>query len=133
VNVAIAQRLVRQICAKCRVSAKLDEEEMRILEMMPNVKKILTDLGHNDLSGLWLYKGAGCEVCGHTGFSGRIGIFEVMEMSPGLRELIVSRASSDKLLEAAKKDGMTTMLYDGIKKAFSGTTTIMEVARVTKE
>jgi len=133
VNIAIGQRLIRKICTKCRVSAALEEEEIRILELMPQVKKIINEAGHNDLKSLLLYKGAGCDVCGYTGFSGRIGIFEVMEMDHDLRELIVARASSENLAGAAIKNGMSTMLEDGIKKAFAGLTTIMEVIRLTKE
>jgi type IV pilus assembly protein PilB len=133
VNVAIAQRLVRQICTKCRVSYKLDEDEIKIISLAPNVMNILKSQGYGDLKSLRLYKGSGCDVCGNTGFMGRLGIFEVMEMTEKIRELVVKRASSDKIMEEAKKGGMTTMLFDGIDKVFKGLTTLLEVVRVTKE
>lgn len=133
VNVAIAQRLVRQICTKCRVSYKITEEELDIIRMEPIITNMIKSEGFDDLENLRFYKGLGCETCGNTGFKGRIGIFEVLEMTENVRALIVQRASSDQLQVAAKDDGMTTMLHDGIIKVFKGYTTLMEVYRVTRE
>ncbi len=78
-------------------------------------------------------KGAGCGVCGDTGFTGRIGVFEVLEMTDGVKELILKNASSDEISAAAKAEGMTTMMEDGINKVLSGATTLGEVLRVTRE
>ena len=70
---------------------------------------------------------------GNTGFSGRIGIFEALEMTENVRSIVVKRASSDAIQRTAKMEGMTTMLHDGIIKVFKGVTTLMEVYRVTRE
>lgn len=133
VNIAMAQRLVRQICTKCRVSYKITDEEKKIINNEPYIQKIFRDEGFEDLDRIRFYKGLGCEVCGNTGFKGRIAIIEVLEMTEKIRALIVKRASSDRIQEAAKEEGMTTMLHDGITKVFKGVTTLMEVFRVTRE
>lgn len=133
VNVAVAQRLVRQICTKCRASYRLGEEEQKIIKLTPKIKDMLAKHGYADLSRVRLYKGLGCDVCANTGFTGRLGLFEVLEMSENVRELVVKRASSDELMAAAIKNGMTTMLEDGIDKILMGMTTLMEVVRVTRD
>ncbi|PLX27058.1 hypothetical protein C0583_04920 [Candidatus Parcubacteria bacterium] len=134
VNVAIAQRLVRANCVKCRTSYRLTEEEINIIKSEPNIMKIIQEEGFSEeLEKIRLYKGVGCDACSHTGFKGRIGIFELLVLDEEIRRLIVNRASSDDLQEAAIKAGMTSMLHDGIIKAFKGTTTLMEVFRVTRE
>jgi len=133
VNVAVAQRLVRKICEKCRVSYQLTDEEKRIIESEPQIKNILKDRGHKDLDKVLLYKGTGCKVCANTGFSGRIGIFEVLEMADSIKDLIIKHASSDEIKKLAQENGMATMLEDGIDKVFSGITTLQEIIRVTRD
>lgn len=133
VNIAIAQRLVRQICYKCRVSYTITDEELNIIKSEPTIGKILKDEGFEDLTKIRFYKGIGCDSCGNTGFKGRLGIFEALEMTEKMRAEVVSRVSSDRLQEAAKEEGMTTMLHDGVIKVFKGVTTLMEVFRVTRE
>lgn len=132
VNVAIAQRLVRKICEKCRTSYMLTEGEQKIIESEPELKAIFNVQGHKDLKSIRIYKGAGCKVCGNTGYSGRVGVFEVLEMADNIKDLIIKRAASNDLMKAAKANGMTTMLEDGIDKVFQGITTLDEVFRVTK-
>jgi len=78
------------------------------------------------------YKGQGCEVCHLTGYAGRIGVFEVLEVTNGIKKLINERKDSDMILAEAVKEGMTTMLDDGLTKVAKGLTTIEEVLRVTK-
>lgn len=133
VNIAIAQRLVRQICTKCRVSYKITDEELKIIEKEQVIADIIKAEGFGDVSKIRFYKGLGCESCGNTGFRGRLAVVEVLEMTEKVRDLVVKRASSDDLQDAAKKDGMTTMLHDGIIKVFKGETTLMELFRVTHE
>ena len=80
------------------------------------------------------YRGKGCDACGHTGYQGRIGIFEVLNVTEGIRKLIISpEFSLDNLRSAAKNEGMTTMLEDGLKKVELGMTTIEEIFRVIRE
>lgn len=132
VNVLIAQRLVRKVCERCRASYVPDEKERQIIEHDPEIKAFFKREGHTDISKLRLYRGAGCPSCGKSGYKGRVGIFEVMEMSEAIKPLILKRASSDDILAAARKEGMTTMLEDGLHKALAGATTLAEVVRVTK-
>jgi type II secretory ATPase GspE/PulE/Tfp pilus assembly ATPase PilB-like protein len=133
INVIIAQRLVRKLCEKCRSSYTPSDEEKHVIEHDVFLKKIFTSKGYASLDKLVLYHGAGCKACTNTGFIGRLGIFEVMEITEPIRELIKARASNDELTTQAKKDGMTTMLEDGIDKILTGITTLEEVLRVTYE
>jgi type II secretory ATPase GspE/PulE/Tfp pilus assembly ATPase PilB-like protein len=132
VNIVIAQRLVREICPKCRISYQPTHEESLMVEGNPGAKAIFKAKAGKDFSKLRLYKGAGCKICGQTGYSGRIGIFEILEMTEDIKKLVVSRASSDDIMSVAiKKNKMTTMLEDGIEKVLAGETTMEEVLRVT--
>ena len=87
-----------------------------------------------DRAGLRLYRGAGCKVCKNTGYEGRLGIFEILEMKENIRKAIMRHATADELEQIAiKENGMRTMLEDGIAKALNGLTTIEEVLRVRGE
>lgn len=82
----------------------------------------------------FLYRGKGCSACGQTGYRGRIGIFEILNIDEELRKLIISSDFSlDNLNNLAKKRGMVTMFEDGLRKAATGMTTIEEVLRVIRE
>lgn len=133
VNVAIAQRLVRKICMKCRYSCKLTNEEKTVIKKEPRLLNILKSKGYTNLNKITLYNGKGCKVCARTGYAGRVGLFEVLEMTEDIKALILERASSDQLMKAAIENGMVTMLQDGIEKAFNGITSLQEVLRVTRE
>jgi len=123
VNVILAQRLVRKICSNC-ISKYMPPETI--------IKKIQKDMGVN-LSNQKFYKGKGCDQCHFKGYSGRIGIYEVLEATEDIRELITKRANSDEIQKAAQANGMTIMLQDGLDKVASGLTTIEEVLRVARE
>jgi len=115
-NCIVAQRLARKLCDSCRESYEPDEAE-------------LADLGPGSVT--WLYRAAGCEACSFTGYSGRVGLFEVMPIRGEIRGLIES--STDEIFAAAVKGGMTTMRQDGIRLTLSGVTSLAEVRRVTGE
>jgi type IV pilus assembly protein PilB len=132
VNIAIAQRLIRKICEKCRSSCALTEEEKQTIESDKEIRAMFEAKGKKDLSGIRLYKGSGCSVCGNTGYTGRVGVFEVLEMTESIKDLIIKRVSSDEIMKAARAHGMTTMLEDGISKVFQGVTTLDEVFMATK-
>lgn len=127
VNVIIAQRLVRKTCNNCRASKLVDAEQItscfgetiasRQIKGSPKVE---------------IFNGAGCKLCGNTGYSGRIGLFEVLVVTPKIRELTVKKTSSDIIVQAAISEGMTTMPEDGLMKILQGLTTLEEVVRVTK-
>ncbi|MBI2035319.1 MAG: Flp pilus assembly complex ATPase component TadA [Candidatus Liptonbacteria bacterium] len=125
VNIIIGQRLVRQLCVNCRVKKELDDAEIQNLkEFFPeNLLK----------AGAVFYTHKGCDKCGGTGYIGRIGIHEVLEMSDEVRELIMKHANSSEIKIAALKNGMVPMLEDGFKKAEQGITTLEEVLRVFHE
>jgi len=129
VNVIIAQRLVRTICMKCRVSEELTKKA---------VATLLT-VSEEFVSGIYgeetcrVYKGKGCPVCHDTGYVGRIGLFEVMEITDAVREAITTKKDANTIKIIAVKEGMTTMMMEGIKKVKEGVTTLEEVMRVARE
>ncbi|HXX23834.1 MAG TPA: type II secretion system ATPase GspE [Terriglobia bacterium] len=117
----LAQRLVRVLCPQCRKPYQQDGDELR-------------KQGWEVASGpLTLYKAGGCVHCGQTGFLGRVGIFEFMEMDEGIRRAIVGRADASTLRAAARERGMRSLREDGWLKVASGQTTLEEVLRVTQE
>ena len=77
------------------------------------------------------FQGEGCAHCNHTGYAGRIGIYEVLVISPRIREAIVERAAASTITNIAISEGMTTLLEDGLAKAYRGNTTVTEVLRIT--
>ncbi|UCF71797.1 MAG: type IV-A pilus assembly ATPase PilB [candidate division WOR-3 bacterium] len=115
-----AQRLVRRICSQCREKIKVEE---KLLEQAGIPKGTFPD----DM----VFKGKGCPICNQTGYKGRIGLYEVMPISPDIRRMILSGATSDEIAKKAEKDGMTTLREDGIEKVKQGVTTIEELMRET--
>ncbi|MFA5099039.1 MAG: GspE/PulE family protein [Candidatus Paceibacterota bacterium] len=129
-NVVIAQRLVRKICLNCIESYAVNKDTSDFLEKQ--LKEV------NPYSKLkvpkFLYRGKGCTVCHNTGYRGRNGIYEVLNIDEELRKLIVKpEFALGDLNEIAKKKGMVTMFEDGIRKAALGMTTVEEVLRVIRE
>jgi type IV pilus assembly protein PilB len=78
-----------------------------------------------------LYKGKGCEQCGGTGYRGRVGLYELLEITPGVAEAIAGNKNTAEILSVARQEGMQTMFEDGLEKALTGTTTIEELLRST--
>lgn len=130
VNLIIAQRLVRKICDFCRVSHTIALEELEKNLPQDIIEKHYKPIGKE--KEIRMYKGKGCKVCHMTGYQGRIGVYEVLEVTKPIRELISKRVDSDALLAGAIEQGMSTMLDDGLQKVAKGLTTIEEVLRVTK-
>ena len=127
INLIIAQRLVRQICPKCR-----QENIVPLAELKRSLPPAVIKKHFGTNTKVKFYHGLGCAHCHHTGYSGRIGIFEVLEINNKIRQLITNRADSESILAAAIANGMSTMLDDGLTKCQSGHTTLEEVLRVTK-
>lgn len=127
VNIIIAQRLVRKICDMCKTTVSTTQEELKKHLPEDAIKKHF-----DDNATLTLYKGKGCKICHNTGYNGRLGVFEVLEVSKDIRQLISERKDSDEINKKALEEGMTTMLDDGLTKVKKGLTTIDEVVRVTK-
>lgn len=135
VNIVVAQRLTRKVCEKCKTNYFLEEGERALLEAEPELSAIIRKIsGKKDLKKVRFYRGArnSCDVCGGTGYNGRIGIFEVMEVSERIRALIAQKSPADMITKAAREEGMTTMLEDGIEKMLKGMTTLEEIIRATK-
>ena len=116
----IGQRLVRSICPRCKEEFTPTEDMLMELGLTPD-----------DVADKTFHRGAGCEYCRNTGYTGRIGIFEVMVLDDDLRELIMQRRSTNVLREAARKRGMRTLRESGLLAIYDGVTTIEEVAGET--
>ncbi len=125
VSIAIGQRLVRKICIDCKEKKKLNDEEYKILSETVSEKT----LGKNRN----FYQGKGCDKCNGTGYRGRVVIAEILVADEEIRVAILRKASASEIKQIAVKNGMTTMLVDGFKKAIEGQTTLEEVLRVTHE
>ena len=111
--------LVRRVCEKCRRASDPPQEA-------------LVELGADSLEGDFVV-GAGCMACGQTGYRGRLGIFEVLIVTDDMRDLIVSRASTEEIARAARRSGMKSLRDDALRKAAQGVTTLSEVIRVTRK
>lgn len=127
VNIIIAQRLIRQICDMCRTS-----HDVSLEDLMKNIPVDIIKKHFGSKKELRVYRGSGCKVCHFTGYIGRVGLFEVLEVTSQIKKLIIEKASSDIILKQAVVEGMTTMLDDGLDKVISGATSIEEVLRATK-
>ena len=127
INIIIAQRLVRRICTKCIASFTMKEAELS--KFFSGELDISTYVFDGELRA---YKGKGCKACGGTGYDGRVGIYEVLEMADSIRELVIAKADSGKIRQRARENGMVTMVEDGMDKVILGRTTLEEIIRVVK-
>ena len=129
-NTIIAQRLCRRICPNCSKpkpipKAELDELQ-RVLETIKSVRPAEA-LAIPDT----LPVAEGCEICNHTGYKGRVTVAEFLEIDFEMKDLILNKASTTKMIEAARRKGMITMREDGVLKVLQGITTLEEVHRAT--
>ena len=131
-SLAMAQRLVRKLCLKCKKEIIPPEEIQIIIEgILKNVPKKEIEERLPALSRPYkLWKEVGCKFCANKGFKGRIAIFEVFTMTPSLEKIIQEGITDAKLLEEAKKQEMITMKADGVLKALEGLVTLEEVLNV---
>lgn len=120
VNLIQAQRLIRRICSECKEETHLPGEAL-----------IEVGFSSEEAGGIKTFKGRGCDRCNGTGYKGRVGLYEVMEISEELRELILIGASALELRKKAVEDGMVTLRGSGLQKIRDGITTIEEVVRET--
>lgn len=126
-NAVVGQRVVRKICTHCKI------EFSAPLEVIENMKQILGKLNTQNQPTLKLFKGAGCNFCGKTGYLGRVGIYEVLVISNEIAKLILEHAASAAIEETAIKESMITMKQDGYMKVLEGVTTLEEVLRVAQD
>jgi type IV pilus assembly protein PilB len=118
----VAQRLVRRLCMSCRRQYTPEPDILRAL-----------NVSEADAASIPFYRAVGCDECHHTGYRGRVGLYEVMRMSDKLRRMITQRVPEDSLREAALSSGMISLGEDGLTKMKSGVTTAEELLRVVTE
>ncbi len=154
VKAVIGQRLVRRLCSQCRIQYTPDANELAVIEESFNITSdkfayihtLDTQAAADHIGGdapvattetsithLWKHSPEGCDDCRHTGFRGRIGVYEVLGMSNAIQKLITANATSSDIQNEAINEGMVTMQTDGFIKALRGATTVEEVLRVTRE
>lgn len=144
-NVIVSQRLVRKVCSECKKGYTLDKDTYNSISQNIDVdliadifrKEKIVKKEYKSNEEMWLdlkfFKGKGCDKCRKEGYKGRVGIFEVLEISDKIAKLINNGATSAEIEAGGIEEGMTTMIEDGLVKAAQGVTTIEEVMRVTKE
>lgn len=143
INALTAQRLIRRICPYCMKAEIYTRETLsNIYESIDIIKVVdriidkhftkeeqkLLGIGNEYI----FYKGVGCKACNFTGYKGRIGLYEILEMNDDIKQVMLKGGSSDDIEEVAIKNGMVTMLENGIDRALSGVTSLEEVIRVIK-
>jgi type II secretory ATPase GspE/PulE/Tfp pilus assembly ATPase PilB-like protein len=155
VRAVVGQRLVRKLCTNCRQSYTPQKEEVDALARLFNLKDaqgfslvhaleqqateqhvggdIPLSTSETTILTLWRAPADGCEECNHTGYKGRIGIYEVLGNTLAIQKLIMSSATSNQIQDQAILEHMITMQTDGLIKALRGSTTIEEVLRVSKD
>lgn len=155
VKAVVGQRLVRRLCAFCRQQHTPEAAEVKVItdliagtgtEAIARMHDLETQAADEKIGGdsppstteteithLWRANPEGCDECNHTGFKGRIGIYEVLDVSLTIQKLITANATSNDIQTEAIKEGMLTMQTDGLIKALRGITTVEEVLRVTRE
>ncbi|MFH1643240.1 MAG: GspE/PulE family protein [Patescibacteria group bacterium] len=128
-NAVIAQRLVRQLCSDCKKEIK-PKKEIREL-ILKEIENLPPKIKEKIKKSFSIFEPVGCKKCGKSGFSGRIGLFEVLSMTPELADIVLKKPSEAFILKEAHRQGMITIRQDGILKVLEGITTIEEVMRVT--
>ncbi|MDD3793276.1 MAG: GspE/PulE family protein [Candidatus Gracilibacteria bacterium] len=138
VNIIIAQRLIKRLCPHCKkpVDLKnLGKETLANVKNAINITKkeeLIERVGVEKLKTPTFYGPVGCEHCDNTGYKGRVGIYEVLEITPGVKEMILAGASAYNINLQAIKEGMISLEQDGIIKALNGLTSLEEVYRASK-
>lgn len=126
INAAVGQRILRKICQSCRTTFDPPPE------VADNIRRVMGKLIPANQS-IKLFKGVGCDQCGHIGYSGRVGIYEVLALSPKIMQMVLERASAKEIETLAISEGMMTLKQDGYMKALEGITTLEEVLRVAED
>ena len=120
----MAQRLVRRLCTACRTPYRPQPEELTELGLAPQAAEV---------RAASFYRPVGCDDCQHTGYSGRTGIYEMLQVDDDIRALVMQRKDAGAIKRAAVAAGMLTLRHDGALKTMTGETSVEEVLRVTQE
>lgn len=140
-NAVMAQRLVRVLCPECKQPFKPDAAYIQMLAKQFNLEKVfqlfekrgMLQKGESKFEDLEFHAPKGCDKCGNSGYKGRIGIHELLEVTPEIADEIIQKRTAQEIQETAEKAGMILMWQDGFIKSLEGTTTLDEVLRVSKE
>lgn len=125
INLVIAQRLARKLCNECKKQSVITPEEYeKVNKFRPDIAKFIKK-DHK------VHREVGCKVCNGTGFKGRIGLYEVLEMTEDLRKIVLEKAGTDIIFDTARKQGVILILEDGINKMNAGVISLSELMRVT--
>ncbi|MDD5569284.1 MAG: GspE/PulE family protein [Candidatus Pacebacteria bacterium] len=132
-NIALAQRLAHRLCPYCKekVKATKEFEKLILKELSDLPEKARTGL--NLAPPLYVYKPVGCPKCNMKGEKGRLGIFEILKMTPELEAIIIEEPTEQRITVEAKRQGMVSMRQDGLIKALSGEVSVEEVLRISEE
>lgn len=139
VNAIIGQRLVRKVCDHCKVSIELKrkaqnwEGDAKTAQYLSSISRESTIKFFGSDKEIRLYRGKGCSVCHNTGYNGRLGIFEILTVTPAIQEMITNKVNAEEIAIQAQKQGMTTMQQDGLSKVAQGLTTLEEITKATRE
>ena len=125
-----AQRLVRTVCPKCNEVYEASADERKLLLSNSSLQSSGQNRNNKIQNKIQLYKGAGCDACSNSGYSGRKAIYEILSISREIRELIINSKSDEEIKQKAIMQGMKTLREDGIEKILAGHTTIDEILRV---
>lgn len=130
VNVAMAQRLVRKLCGKCKEKTEASSSEVE------KIKKVVDSFPEScikpDTKRVFVWKSVGCEVCNNIGYKGRVGIFEAILVDAEVEPIITTNPTETEIIKAAQKQGLLNMKQDGILKVLNGTTSLDELERVVE-
>ena len=131
-NAAMAQRLVRRLCEVCRKEEKIHAEDFAVISK--HLSKLPSTVKAPVLSeDINIYYPVGCDTCSHSGYKGRIGVYEIFEIDDDMQKLIMEAPSVVRIKELAVKKGLTTLLQDAFIKVLHGMTSVDEVMRVIGE
>lgn len=139
VNAIMAQRLIRRLCPHCKKAVSGDSLPEKTQAMVKKAiartdkNELMSRVGLEKLKEGIFYEPVGCEKCGNTGYAGRVGIYEILEITPRVKEAILRGDSSVAINEMAIDDGMISLEQDGIIKAINGLTSLEEVYAAAKE
>ena len=128
INIIIAQRLVRKIHLQCRVSEVIKRSQVEKTFDSETLDKIF-----GDQQSIRTYRGEGCNICNQTGYEGRIGIYEVLQVTDEIKAAIITKKPAEEINQLALKAGMQSMFSDGLEKVKAGITSLAEILRATKE
>jgi len=133
ISTALSQRLVRVLCPFCKKKIELSGEAKKyvlsVVENFPETAENKPEIKEP----LIVFAPVGCKKCNKTGYSGRIGAFETLEINDAIADLIVNKAGSKEIFQEARKQGMTTMEEDGILKVLNGITSLEEIMQISED